>query len=395
MKSGKKLLAALLGVAFAGCATLAGAQEGPGVTKDEIVLGSWTDLSGPLVSYGVPGVAGQSAFYGMLNDAGGVNGRKVRVITEDHAYQPQRAVAAARKLVESDQVLAIQGSFGTIHSNAAFPYLLDEAAVPFVMPYAGSADWFAPNRPLIISAMMPYDDHAVVLGRWAAKDGAKKILIIHNAIANYEKVGMMAEPAAKAVNPDVSVEYLSVKLGTTDYAPIALEVVSKAPDAIISISTMAELAALAKELKQQNFSTKLYTYGGSVANDMIKLGGDAIEGLRAVSYTLPVDSDHPAVEEYRDAMAKYEPNEEPDYGSILTFALAKITAEALRNAEEPLNRESLVQAFYTLKDYDSGILGKVTLSPEQHLGVTTLQRVEVKDGKFVAVGDFVAPHSDW
>ncbi len=389
-----KLLGAMVGMVLAG-SVVAGAQEGPGVTKDEILFGSWTDLSGPLVSYGIPGVAGQSAYYKMLNDAGGVNGRKIRVITEDHAYQPQRAVAAARKLVESDHVLAIQGVFGTIHSNAAFPYLLDQEKVPFIMPYAGSADWFAPNNPLIVSAMMPYDDHAVVLGRWAAKEGAKKILIIHNAIANYEKVGKLAEPAAKAVDPDIAVEYMSVKLGTTDYAPIALEVIGKAPDAIISISTITELAALAKELKQQNFTAKLYTYGGSVANDMIKLGGDAIEGLRAVSYTLPVDADHPAVQEYREALAKYEPSETPDYGSILTFALAKITAEALRHADEPLNRENLVQAFYKLNDYDSGILGKVTLSPDQHLGVQTLQRVEVNGGKFVAVGDFVAPHSDW
>ena len=121
--------------------------DGPGVTADTITLGSWSALTGPFAVYGVPGVAGQTAFYGKLNAEGGINGRKIRVITEDHAYNPQQAVAAARKLVNRDKVLAIQGAYGTGPSAAAFPYLQQEGA-PFVMPYAGALDWYEPPRPL-------------------------------------------------------------------------------------------------------------------------------------------------------------------------------------------------------------------------------------------------------
>ena len=373
----------------------ASAQAGPGVTKDEVLLGSWSALTGPFTVYGLPSVAGQSAFYKRLNDMGGVKGRKIKVITEDHAYNAQRAVAAARKLVEGDKVLAIQGAFATAATEATFPYVMGQEKVPFVLPFAGASDWYKSDKPLLLGAMVPYDYHSNVLGRWAAKEGAKSILVIHGSIKTFEDNALAIEPSAKAVNPDVKVKLMPVKLGTTDYAPVALEIANLKPDAVVSLSTIPELVALAKEVQQQNIKTKIYTYAGGVSRETLKLGGAALEGVRAVSYTLPVDSDAPAVKEFRDAMAKYEPQELPDYTSLMTYAQAKIMAEVLRVADEPLNRENLVKAFYKVQDFDTGILGKVSFGPDKRLGATSLQRVEVKDGKWVTVGDFVDYRSAW
>lgn len=370
------------------------ADVGPGVTKDTIKLGSWSALTGPFAIYGVPGVAGQKAYYGMLNDKGGIYGRKIQVIVEDHAYNPQQAVAAARKLVDSDGVLAIQGAYATGPGAATFPYL-QQAGVPYVAPYAGAVDWYFPPRPLIIGAQVLLDYQSQALGRWAAKDGFKNIAIVHAAVAAYEKVAKMAEPGIRSASQDAKIEYIPVKLGTTDYAPIALELAGKKPDALIFIGTIPELVALAKELKQQSVKTQLFTYGGNVSNDLIIQGGDAIEGLRSVSYTRPIGSDDPAVREYREALAKYAPGEKPDYGSLLTFALAKITAEAIRQAGEPLNRETLVKGFEKLKDFETGIIGKVTYTPESHVGTREGLPVEIRKGEWVAVGDFVDTLSNW
>ena len=368
--------------------------QAPGVTADTITLGSWTALTGPFALYGVPGVAGQTAFYGKLNDEGGIKGRKIRVITEDHAYNPQPAVAAARKLVNSDKVLAVQGAYGTGPSAAAFPYLQQES-VPFVMPYAGALDWYNPPRPLIAGAQTLLDYQARAVGRWAGKDGRKNVAVVHAAVAAYEKVASNVGPGVKSAIPDATVTMVPVKFGTTDYAPIALELAGKSPDAVVFIGTIPELVALARELKQQNVKTSLYTYGGNVANDLVALGGDAVEGLRSVSLTQPVGSDQPAVAAYRAALAKYAPNEKPDYGSLLTYALAMVTAEAIRNAGEPLTRESLLAGFNKLKDYDTGIIGKVTITPERRLGTTSVIPVEIKGGQWVAAGTFVDALSDW
>ncbi|MGE0502011.1 MAG: ABC transporter substrate-binding protein [Rhizobiaceae bacterium] len=379
------------GVSFG---SLAIAQEAPGVTKDEIKLGAWSALTGPFAVYGVPGVAGQTAYYGVLNENGGVNGRKITVITEDHAYNPQQAVAAARKLVDSDQVLAIQGSYATGPSAATFPYL-EQQGVPYIMPYGGALDWYDPARPLIVGAQTLLDYQARALGRWAGKDGFKNVLVIHAAVAAFEKVASNVEPGLRSASQDAKLEMMPVKIGTTDYAPIALEVAGKKPDAIVFIGTIIELAALAKELKQQSVETQLFTYGGNVTNDLINLGGDAVEGLRSVSLSYTIDSDQPAVQEYRDALAKFAPNEKPDYGSLLTYGLAKIAAEGIRLADEPLTRESLVKGFEKLKDYDSGVLGKVTITPENHLGTTQVLRVEIKDGKWSQIGEFIDSLGEW
>lgn len=378
----------------AGFSSFALAQDAPGVTKDEIKLGAWTALTGPFAVYGVPGVAGQAAYYGLLNEQGGVNGRKITVITEDHAYNPQQAVAAARKLVDSDQVLAIQGSYATGPSAATFPYL-DQQGVPYIMPYGGAVDWYEPVRPLVIGAQTLLDYQARALGRWAGKDGFKNVLVIHAAVAAYEKVASNVEPGLRSASSDAKLEMMPVKMGTTDYAPIALEVAGKKPDAIVFIGTIIELAALAKELKQQSVETQIFTYGGNVTADLINLGGDAVEGLRSVSLSYTIDSDQPTVQEYRDALAKFAPGEEPDYGSLLTYGLAKIAAEGIRLSDEPLTRESLVKGFEKLKDYESGILGKVTITADSHLGTTQVLRVEIKDGNWSQIGDFIDSLGDW
>lgn len=374
----------------------ASAQTAPGVTKDEVLLGSWSALTGPMTVYGLPGVAGQSAYYKRINDAGGIKGRKIRVITEDNGYNPQRTVAAARKLIEGDKVLAIQGAFASAATEAAFPYVLGQEKIPFVLPYSGASHWYTgEDKPTLLGAMVPYDYHSIILGRWAAKEGAKNILVVHASSKTFEDNAVKIEPAAKAVSPDVKVTLMPVKMGSADWAPIALEIAAMKPDAVVSISSIPDLVALAKALQQQNVNVKIYTYAGGVSKETIKLGGSAVEGVRAVSYTLPLESNVPAVKEYRDDMAKYEPQEAPDFGSLMTYAQAKIMAEVLRVADEPLNRENLLKAFYKIKDFDTGIIGKVSFSADRRLGATLLQRVEIRKGQWETVGDFVDYNSAW
>ena len=388
MRSTLTGMAGALFLASALGAGAAGAKDTPGVTPTEIKLGSWTALTGNLAVYGLPGVAGLNAYYSHINDQGGIKGRKIRLITEDSQYNAQQSVTAARKLVGSDGVFAIQGAFGTGQSSAALPYLTQEG-VPFVIPFASDIKWFVPPRPLLIGAQVPYDDQCWVLGHWAAKDGFKNILVIHSAVAQFEAAAKATEPGVRSVSADAKIEFMSVKFGTTDYAPIALEVRRKAPDAVVFVGAVGELAAFAKEVKQQAIKTQIFSYAPAVNKEIVVMGGDAVEGLRSVYYTLPLESDAPGVKEYRELLAKYAPKEEPDYVSLLTFALAKVMVEALKQADEPLTRESLVKAFYKIKEFDTGIIGKVSFSPERHLGTRSVQPVVLKGGKWVTVGDFI------
>jgi branched-chain amino acid transport system substrate-binding protein len=378
------------------CAAAALAQQqGPGVTDKEIKIGAWMPLTGPVAAYGVPQRAGMEAYLSLINDRGGIKGRKFNLIVEDNAYNAQRTVAAARKLISRDEVLAIVHPNGTANSAATFSYVLDEAKVPIINPNGGAEDWYNPARPNLFGAQVLYEAQASVIGRWAAKDGHRKMVVVHSALGAFENVANQIPPAVKAVKADASVEMYPTKFNTQDFGPIALEIAQKKPDAVLAILQQSELVALAKELAQQGARVPLYSYAPAVSNALIELAGPAVEGLKAPSLTVTPTLDTPAVREYREALAKYAPNEKPDYLSLYSFAMTKIFVEAVRRIEGPINRASLVAALDSMRGYDSGILPPASYSPTQHLGVTAVQRLQVVSGKWQAVGTPVDSSKPW
>ena len=371
------------------------AQQVPGVTDKEIRLGTWMPLTGAIATYGVPYRAGIEAYLNLVNDRGGIKGRKFSLVVEDNAYNAQRTVAVARKLVTRDDVLAIVTPLGTAQSAAAFDYLFGEAKVPLINPWGGAGDWYTPPKEYLFGAQVLYENQARVLGRWAAKDGHKSIVVVHSAVAAFENVALNVAPGVKPVRADAAVELFGVKIGSTDYGPAALELIKKKPDALVLIMAQGEVLAAVKELRQQGYRGIIYTYSPSVSNSLFELGGPAMEGLKSISLTVPLTANTPALKEYRDALTKYFPNEKPDYISLMGFGLIKITLEAIRRIEGPVNRQTLMGAMNALHSYDSGILPPVSYSPERHLGATTIQRVVAQGGQWVSVGPPIDSEKDW
>ena len=370
------------------------AQQGPGVTDKEIKLGTWIPLTGPFATYGVPYRAGLDAYINMVNDKGGIKGRKIVLVVEDNAYNPQRTVASARKLISRDEVLAIAMPFGNV-SASAFDYVLGEAKVPMVNPWGSVVDWYTPARDNLFGVMALYENQARTLGRWAAKDGHTNIVVVHTALAGFTAVADQVAPGVKSVAADGKVEMLPAKLGTTDFAPVALEMVKKNPSAVVLIMQQVEVIAAAKELRQQNYKGALYTYAPSVSTSVLELAGPAMEGAKAIGLTAAINADTPAIREYRTALGKYSPSEKPDYTSLIAWGLAKTTVEALNRVEGPINRQSLVKSLYSIKAYDNGIFPPVSYAPGRHLGVTQVQRVVARSGQWVNVGSPVESDKDW
>ena len=386
-------IAACSALAFASSASYA--QQTPGVTDKEIKIGAWIPLTGPIAVNGVPQKAGFEAYINMINDRGGVNGRRINWIVEDNAYNPQRTAAAARKLVTRDEVLAIVHANGTAQSLAAFPYLLDEAKVPYFFPYAGLRDWWYPAHPDRFGLFVNLENQARLLGRWASKEGAKNVMVVHSALAAFEGVAKEVIPGVKSVAQSNNVELYAAKFDTQDYGPIAIDIAKKKPDALVFIMAQPDIVRLSKELAQQNFKVPSYTYAPTVANSFIDLGGPAVQGLRSMSLTVPPETDSPAVKEYKDALAKYFPSEKPDYISLFGFANAKVFVEGLRRVKGPLTRESLKAGIESIGSFDSGILSPVSFSRDKHLGMTATQRVQISGNRWVAVGTPVDGDKDW
>jgi branched-chain amino acid transport system substrate-binding protein len=150
------ILIALLGMSATGIAV---AQTTPGVTATEIKLGQTKPYSGPASGYGIQGKA-ESAYFQMINDQGGVNGRKINLISLDDAYSPPKTVEQTRRLVEQDEVAAIFGTLGS-PTNSAIKKYLNGRKIPQLFIVAGASAFADPeNFPWTIPGIWNYFDEA-------------------------------------------------------------------------------------------------------------------------------------------------------------------------------------------------------------------------------------------
>ncbi|OYU43979.1 MAG: ABC transporter substrate-binding protein, partial [Burkholderiales bacterium PBB4] len=151
MHNTRAMLAAL--TLLAGVAGLAHAQQG--ISKDEIVIGSIQDLSGPLAGYGKQARNGMQLAVEEVNEQGGINGRKIKLLIEDAGYDPKRAVLAATKLAQQDKIFMMVGHIGTAQNNAAMPVLFEKEIINF-FPLTAAREMYEPFHRLKFSTLTTY-----------------------------------------------------------------------------------------------------------------------------------------------------------------------------------------------------------------------------------------------
>jgi branched-chain amino acid transport system substrate-binding protein len=371
-------------------ALVGGCGGGGSSDGDTIKLGAWYPLSGPQASSGVPQELGARVFWKQLNASGGINGKKVTFIAKDNAFDPQQTIQIARELIGRDKVAAIVTANGTATTEATFPYVLNQSKVPIFGTYGGSEAWYAKDaKPGLYGTQALYEDQARVAVKWAVDEGAKNVLIVRDDPDAFANVGKVA--GAQVQKDGATSSELVVKLGTTDYSPVLSQVKKKSPDAVFLILPPQEAAAYLKEAALQKVDIQAYGYAPTATETTVELAGAAAEGFRAAALTLPPTSDDPAIAEYRAAMAKYAPKSDPDFYSLASYGAAKVFAEILKSIEGPVNSRSITEAINSAKDITTGIAPPMSFDPDSRLGTRAVARVEVKDGVFVADGEFEGP----
>jgi branched-chain amino acid transport system substrate-binding protein len=387
-----RLLVPLLTV-MALAVSACGGSTGNGGSGDDggsIKIGAWIPLSGAQAASGVPQAAGANAYFASLNENGGINGRQVEWIVKDNAYDPQQTVQAARQLVGQDQVVAIVNANGVAPSEAAFPFVLEQSQVPVVNHYGGIEPWYEPARPLLFGTQTLYEDQAAAMAAWAVESGARRLLVVHDDPKAFADVAAQIEPAAKRADPSTSVTTLPVKLGTTDYAPVVSSVRAAAPDAVMLIVPAPEAAAYLKEAKLQGVAAPAYGYAPTASSTTVTLAADAAEGFRAVSLTKVPSDPSPEMQQFRDAMAKYAPDQPADFSTLLGYANAAVFAEIAKTINGPITAESIVAAYKSAGNVSTGVAPDMSFSDTVHIGTREVLRTIVQGGEWVAEGDFVS-----
>ena len=251
-----------------------------GVTKDEIVVGSIQDLSGPIAAFGKQTRGGMVLRVDEINEQGGINGRKIKLIVEDSAYDPKRAVLAAQKLVNQDKIFMMLAHIGTAHNMAAMPVQFEKNIINF-MPVTAAREMYEPFHRLKYSFAVPYyDQMRVMLPRLVKEKSAKKVCTIYQDDEFGLEVMRGAEAGLKSINMELT-EKTTYKRGATDFSSQVARMKASSCDLVVLGTIIRETIGTIGESRKTGFNP---TFLGSSAayTDLIhKLGGPAMNGLYA------------------------------------------------------------------------------------------------------------------
>lgn len=385
------LIGLLAAAAFAaGLPAHAQKTYGPGVSDTEIKLGQTVAYSGPGSAYSMVGRM-HVAYYKMLNETkGGINGRKINLLSVDDAYSPPKTVEVTRKLVESDQVLAMVASMGTAAQTSVQKYL-NAKQVPQLLFYASSPGLHdSKATPWTVPFSFAYDIEGSIYGKYLAeqKPSAKIGVLYQNDdvgksyIRGFRKaLGARQGNIVKEVSHEVSDP-------TVDSQILQLQA-SGADTLVVFTSNKAQAQAIKKVAAIGWKPLYIVPYvSSSITGVLTPAGLDNSVGLVS-SYWFKTPSDpmwtnDKAMQEYLAYFKKYLPNDDPgDTTSVYTYMGAQLVALALERCGDNLTRENLLKQVTTLKDVELGMLlpgMKVNFRPDDYYPIRQA-RLASFDGK--------------
>ena len=363
------------------------AGENARVTDTEIVIGTYTDLSGVTAVWGVNDVNAYRMAFDEANAAGGINGRKIRYIVEDMQYQVPRAVQAANKLINRDNVFIMVSNGGTPMNNATMPEQLAKG-VPNVFPYTAARSMYQPLHHMKFGYSASYYDMERAGVKLFAQTYGKKRLCAMSQDTDYGRDVMDgARDQLKAMNMQLVAETLH-KPTDTDFSAAVAKLRDADCDLILLGTIVRDTVQIVSALRKIGWSVDVLgnepIYDQSVAD----VPGGATEGVYTMTATLYVDpSDpRPAVHEFA---TKYEKlyGHPPNFAAEIGYSAAQVVVLALQKAGRDLTADSFIAAMESIKDYKD-IVGSPTMSfsATKHQGSNECFLTQVKDGKWVQVG---------
>ena len=347
----------VLALALAAPQAYAQKKYDPGATDTEIKIGQTLPFSGPASAYASIGKT-QAAYFNMINEQGGVNGRKINLIQYDDAYSPPKAVEQVRKLVESDEVLLTFQMIGT-PSNAAVQKYLNTKKVPQLFAATGASRFTDPkNFPWTLAFNPNYFVEGRIYGQYILKQypNAKVGVLYQNDDLGRDYLnGIKSGLGDKAATMVVAEASYEVSDPTVDSQILKLK--SAGADVLFSASTPKFAAQAIKKNAELGWKPVhiVDINATSVGAVMQPAGLEASKGVISVNYGKdPLDptwKDDPGMKKYFDFMAKYYP--EGDKNSSFNsygYGTAQLMVHVLKQCGDDLTRENIIKQATNLKD---------------------------------------------
>ncbi len=360
LKPWPALLALLLGWS----AVTAHAAD-PGVSDNEIRIGQFAAQTGPAAELGKRMQVGILAHFSAVNAAGGINGRQLKLISRDDGYEPEKAAAAVKALIEEDKVFALIGSVGTPTTLAAVP-AINAAGIPLIGPFTGAQALREPFNRNLFHVRASYFDETERIVQHLSTLGIKKIAVFYQN-DSYGKAGLAGVERALTKRNLKPAAAVTVERNSVDVAAALAEILKAAPEAVIQISAYKSCAALIKQARAKAYGGQFFnvSFVGSqaLANEL----GDAGVGV-TISQVVPFPyiASSVVVREYQQRMTEAG-QKEFDFSSMEGFLAAKVFTEGLRRTGKNLTRDGLMTALESLRDLNMGGF-TINYGPKEHEG---------------------------
>lgn len=364
-------------------------QSVPGVTDKEILIGSCAALEGPSSFLGRETLAGAEAYFQMVNEEGGVNGRKLRLVSFDDSYDPAKTQACWDKLM-AQKVFALGFFVGTPTAVKYVP-LAESNKIPLIGLFTGAQTLYTPLRHWVINVRASYGDETQeqVNGLWKTLH-FRKIGVIYpdDAFGGTVLLGVQGALQKEGAAPVATASYVR----QTNLVEEALGKVKAAnPDAVIVVGPSNTVAPIVKQAHVMGWKPLFVTVSFVGTDDLIQQAGPDAEGMVITQVVPPYYlTDLKGVALYRRTLQKYMPAVRPNFVSLEGFIDAMVMVEGLKKAGKNLTREGLIEAIESVHDTDVG-LGpqlKLNYSATDHKGFDHVIPTVVRGGRAV-------PFTDW
>lgn len=352
-----------------------------GVSNDRIVLGQSVALTGPAAQLGIQMRNGIMAYLDHVNERGGVNGRRIELITLDDQYEGKITVPNTRKLIEEHKVFALIGFVGTPTSVPAIP-VFTQAKVPFFGPFTGAEALRVPFNRYIFHVRASYYDETDAIVEQVVSTGGRSIAVFYQDDA-YGQAGLKGTEIAMAKRG-----MKVAALGTVERNTVKVEAAVKAigaakPDAVVMISAYTSCAEFIRQMKKAGGGTAFYNVsfvGSKALADALGKDGSGV----AISQVMPFPwgTSVPVVREYQQLAAKAGFTDY-NFSAIEGFIVAKVFVEGLKRTGRDLTREKFIDAVEKMQDVDVGGF-VVSFSPKNHAGSKFVDlTIIAREGKFL------------
>ncbi|TNF99645.1 MAG: hypothetical protein EP297_05195 [Gammaproteobacteria bacterium] len=370
--------------------------ETTGITENEILLGSSSALSGHAGFLGTQYTHGSMSWFNEVNAAGGIHGRKIRLISYDDQYEPPQTVENTKKLINDDKVFILFGYVGTPTSVKIID-LVHEQQIPSFGFLTGAEPLRTPFRPYMFHVRASYYEEVEgALAYFVDKLGLNKIGVIYQddafgkAVLSGVQLAIWRRQQEKNRDLEIVAADTYVR-GTMDVEPALESLKASGAEAVIMVGTYDPLAKFIKLSLANSFTPYFHTVsfiGSGAFAEAIKKQEVSTQHYEKIIVTQvvpsPSSADFEIVDKYHTAHARHFPDDEPNYVALEGFVNAQILVEALKRAGPDLTRSQLIYTLENMKNVDIRLGKKLTYGEFDRSGLTGVyySRLDLSSGKF-------------